>query len=758
MADVVVLMVAEKPSIADTIATFLSNKEYNKRKGISPVTSVWEFNGTFQGRRAFFKVTSTAGHIFSVDFPPKYNNWDKIEPLDLFDAPVEKKESSARQRMPAHLAKEAKGCSHLVLWLDCDREGENICFEVIDICKPMLTQQAGHDNIWRAHFSALAKPDIIKALNSLGRPDKNQADSVDARQELDLKVGCAWTRFQTRYFQGKYGDLDSSLVSYGPCQTPTLQFCVGRWDAIQTFQPENFYKLDVKISAGESFLWLEWQRGQVFDHVVACTFKQIVSGSGPDACVSDVSEKMESLVRPQALNTVAMLKLASQKLSMGPQQAMHTAERLYLSGFITYPRTETSQYPASFDLKATVNAQRPHPIWGSEATKLLQAGLNTPRAGTDVGDHPPITPVRAASEGQLGGPDEWRLYELVTRNFLASVSPDCKFLKRKVVLQIGGELFSVTGRKLIDPGFTAVLRQGEMQDVSVPDFNVGQRVPIQEVKISSGMTSPPSCLSESELLGLMDAQGIGTDASMATHINNICERNFVTLVANRRLEPTKLGISLVHGYMHIDSELVMPSVRATIEGLCAVVAKGQANVKDVVKHSLDMFKLKFAFFLKHIERMDALFEATFTALSQTGSPISRCGKCNRYLNLIAKRPMRLHCRACNETYALPSNGAIKLYKELKCPLDNFELILFTQKGGKTFPLCPLCYNEPPFESSTKKMSCVDCAHPTCKHSIQSLGICKCPQDNCDGTMYLDVVSAVRNGRAKWNKEEWNGKK
>lgn len=60
----------------------------------------------------------------------------------------------------------------------------------------------------RAHFSAINPSDIQKAYKALGKPDKNQALSVDARQELDLKVGVAFSRFQTRYFQGRYGDLD----------------------------------------------------------------------------------------------------------------------------------------------------------------------------------------------------------------------------------------------------------------------------------------------------------------------------------------------------------------------------------------------------------------------------------------------------------------------------------------------------------------------------------------------------------------------
>lgn len=108
-------------------------------------------------------------------------------------------------------------------------------------------------------------------------PNENEARSVDARQELDLRIGCAFTRFQTKFFQGRYGDLDSSLISYGPCQTPTLGFCVQRHDAIQTFKPETYWRVHATIKTKDDQEFsLDWQRVRSFDKEVANLFLNLI--------------------------------------------------------------------------------------------------------------------------------------------------------------------------------------------------------------------------------------------------------------------------------------------------------------------------------------------------------------------------------------------------------------------------------------------------------------------------------------------------
>ena len=317
---------------------------------------------------------------------------------------------------------------------------------------------------------------------------------------------------------------------------------------------------------------------------------------------------------------MALLKACSKSLGIGPGAAMHLAESLYLTGCISYPRTESTAYPPSFDITDALRTQQSDSRWGSHVQALLRNGHAKPRGGVDVGDHPPITPCRAAVPGEHSG-DAARIFELVVRHVLASVSPDAVWESTRVslVVEPANEAFSASGKVLKFGGFLDILvdrndryfeeeddhdasayllgdvgREEEVEEErALPDLSPGDVMQLQGVEtvpadaisgranlsVREGVTEPPNYLTESELISIMERNNIGTDASIPTHIENVLKRNYVTLVAGRRLKPSNLGVVLAQGYMHIDPTLVLPDVRADIEAQCRASRKAPPSAR-----------------------------------------------------------------------------------------------------------------------------------------------------------------------------------
>jgi DNA topoisomerase-3 len=176
-----VMMVAEKPSIALSITEALCGKNFEKRTGPAKGIPIYTFKGYFKGHQANFKVTSVAGHVYNRDFPINYQDRRK-DPVVLFDAPTIRLCDKRAKPVAKHLQLISKNADFIVLWLDCDKEGENICFEVLDICKRNIPNSKKVQRVYRAKFSSIAHKDIVAAFEGLKHgPNYNESISVDAR-------------------------------------------------------------------------------------------------------------------------------------------------------------------------------------------------------------------------------------------------------------------------------------------------------------------------------------------------------------------------------------------------------------------------------------------------------------------------------------------------------------------------------------------------------------------------------------------------
>ncbi|VDM97748.1 unnamed protein product [Thelazia callipaeda] len=582
------LFVAEKNDAAKGIAAILSRGTSTRRDSRSRFNKIYQFVANIgQNNNCYVAMTSVSGHLLQHDFPPSFKNWTETPFKVLFDAPIQKNVIPGMEGVRTTLIEEVRHCDLLVIWTDCDREGEAIGAEVVSVC----TQVKRDLDVYRARFSEITAAAVNRALNNLVRLDYRLVDAVECRSELDLRIGAAFTRLQTLHLRNNFANIfrDKNIISYGSCQFPTLGFIVERYQAIKEFIPEKFWKLSMNHKRNDVLVEFFWNRQRLFDRDVVEILLEDCEETG-EARVLSVVKKPKSKWRPVPLDTVELEKLAVRKLKLSAKEAMVTAEKLYNKGFISYPRTETNKFPKDMNLMLFVEQQTVSAEWGDFSQKIAARGPD-PRNGSKSDEaHPPIHPLKFATPNELIGL-EWSLYEFIVRHFLACISFDAKGQETKV--RLGNENFTASGLVVEDYGYLAVYKYETWSDKVLPPYYENEIITDFELRMTEGQTQPPLLLNEADLIALMDKYGIGTDATHAEHIETIKTRQYAALNDDGRFIPGYIGLALVDGYDQMGYAMSKPHMRADLESKLKLICLGQNNKKDVLREQITKYRAIF---------------------------------------------------------------------------------------------------------------------------------------------------------------------
>ncbi|XP_078495065.1 DNA topoisomerase 3-alpha [Ciona intestinalis] len=644
-----VLSVAEKNDAAKRISDILSEHQYQVRNGFSKYNKIYEFNYQMLGQNCAMSVTSLSGHLLNYNFAGMYKKWHSCHPLSLFDVEVEKIVTENMVDIKRTLEREVRNSQALVIWTDCDREGENIGFEIINICRNIKRNIP----VYRARFSEITDRSIKSACRNLQQPDQNTSDAVDVRQELDLRIGAAFTRFQTLRLQKVFPHvLSDKLISYGSCQFPTLGFVVERYKAREQFQPEDFWKIEVTHTTtqhnddGPVTSTFSWKRNRLFNELACRVLYANCMEPPVVATVTNVSSRPRSKWRPVAMETVELEKLASRKLRINAKETMKIAETLYTQGYISYPRTETNIFPKDFDLERLVGEQSNHPAWGNFARDLLSLeGGPQPRNGHKSDQaHPPIHPTKAAPN--LSG-NNARIYELITRHFLACCHRDAKGHETTVDMVLGGEEFNAQGLMIIERNYLEVYPYDRWNGKIIAVYNIGDEFEPTNINMPGGRTTAPPLLTEADLIALMDKHGIGTDATHAEHIETIKQRMYVGLTSDQRFLPGELGMGLVEGYNLMGYEMSRPELRAELEADLRRICEGTAQKADVLHRHISKYRAVFEAAVQNAQKLDEALSSYFGNATQVqpsllnpsgvSPPVRPCPVCGKDMIIKTKR-------------------------------------------------------------------------------------------------------------------------
>jgi len=572
------LIVTEKNNSAKKIAEILSGGDAKADKTYKVPFYTWTDAAGVEQMTIGLK-----GHVLGPAFPEGYSNWQKTDLHELIDADLVKEPTD--KNVVKAIKKVAKGADELVIATDFDREGELIGLEALEEmleANPGLGSREDADSgtlrIQRARYSALTREEIERAFGDLDQLSYPLANAGAARQDIDLLWGATLTRavsLATRRF-------GSNFLSVGRVQSPTLGLIVEREMERRAHVPKPFWELFAKFQHPDGSFEAHHATDKFWEKAEA---DAALAGTASPGTVKAVTARKNTRRPPTPLNTTAFTTDASSRLGITPASAMRIAEDLYMDGFISYPRTDNTVYPASLPVRELVSSLvRVREF--SAAAGLLEGPQLTPTRGKkETTDHPPIYPTQAIHPGALEGPKK-RVYELVVRRFLATFSPPMVTESTRADIEAGSEPYFVRGSVVVDPGYAAIYTYARSADEEIPKLEEGQALQLDgEPWLVDKETQPPARISQGKLIEMMEERGLGTKATRAEIIQKLYDRGYV--YANPPV-PSETGVAMYEAFRKYVPRMATAEMTAQLEDEMDRIANGEMSKGEVVGDSRDL--------------------------------------------------------------------------------------------------------------------------------------------------------------------------
>ncbi|MBE6472443.1 MAG: DNA topoisomerase I [Coriobacteriaceae bacterium] len=577
----------------------------------------------------------------------------------------------------------AKKADSICIATDFDREGELIGSDALS-CVKEVNESAP---VSRARYSAFTKEEITHAFANLVELDENLAAAGESRQDIDLIWGAALTRYLTLVKFAGYGNVRSS----GRVQTPTLALIVARERERLAFVPEDYWVIRGEFGEGDSAFSAPHATARFKSEEAANLAMAHVDGAKV-ARVSAIEKKKRTVRPPAPFNTTSLMAAASAE-GLSPARTMRLAESLYMDGYISYPRVDNTVYPSSLNLADVVTTISGNPAYAPYCKELLAKGkLTATRGNKEETDHPPIYPTAKATPDDLGAA-EYKLYNLVARRFLATLSEAAIIEGTKVTLDVPGdgsaaaaevEQFVARGDVTVKAGFRAIYPYGVKKDEQLPSLEEGQQIAFNGATCEKKQTEPPARYSQGRLVQEMEKLGLGTKSTR----HNIIQRLYdVKYIVNDPIEPSQLGMAVIDALDTYAPHITHPEMTAELEDEMSSIAAGSTTKADVVMNSRNLLAAELEALLPVQEQVkEALADAV-----AADAYVGKCPKCGKDLQIRASNKthaMFIGCAGwpeCDVTYPLPK-GKIEAQEEL-CPTCGMPQVKVSAFRAKPRVVC-----------------------------------------------------------------------
>src|SRR3954447_2732342 len=552
------LVVAEKPSVGRDIAaavpgTFKASQDKTHLVGDDYV------------------ITWTVGHLVGLADPEEYD--PKLKKWRYADLPIVPpkfklvpNDAKAEKQLKAiHRLMRSDDIDLIVNACDAGREGELIfayTYETSKSKKPVK-------RLWLSSMTRKAIQEAFQRLRD-GDEMKDLESAARARSEADWIVGMNATRAATIRLRSAF----DGAVSLGRVPTPTLALVVRREVEIGGFVPEPYWLVEARFGAEKGEYSGRYMGGKRLKE--AAEAEKIVAETRDKPGTITKLEKKEEREQPNLLYDLTTLQRHANTLfGFSARRTLSAAQALYeRHKAITYPRTNSKFLSGDLvpEIKPTaefVGQNEPYRK-GAEYVQSLES-LPLQRVVNDarVTDHHAIIPTRSEHVLDKMSEDERKVYDLVTKRFLAIFHPDAVFERTRVETTVVEHIFRTSGRILVEAGWRAVYGEEIQQDKAeddtggeqlLPDLTDGERVKTLDVQSLRKETQPPRRFSEASLLGAMETagkdieddevreamkeSGIGTPATRASIIERLIDVGYIER-EGRALHATEKGVQVI---------------------------------------------------------------------------------------------------------------------------------------------------------------------------------------------------------------------
>jgi DNA topoisomerase-1 len=583
-----------------------------------------------------FEVRASMGHV--RDLPERELAVDVERGFEPRYEVVE-----SRKQALGELRKAVKGTSEVILASDPDREGEAIAWHLAEVLRLRRPK--------RIEFHEITREAVRRALEHPRQIDMRLVDAYQARRVVDRLVGYRLSPFLWSKVQKGIGA--------GRVQSVALRLVCDREEEIRNFVPEESWTVDAILSRpGEDqrFKARLWRR--LSDPEAKLELKTEAEAQaaireleGAEYLVAAVERKQRTKNPPPPYITSTLQQDASSRLRLSPRRTMRLAQDLYegvelgeegSTGLITYMRTDSTRISAEAEQKVR-EWVREH--FGAPYLGGTRQDKARPQAQDAHEAIRPTDPARRPEDVKPHlTPEQFRLYDLIWRRFVASRMAPARYQGTTVEIEAGPFGLRATGSVLTFDGFYRVWEREEEQEGQLPELVQGERLDFWGLEPEQHFTQPPPRYTEATLIQELEKRGIGRPSTYATIVATIQDHHYVEQ-RERRLHPTPLGEGVNQIMVRHFPDIVDDGYTAAMERRLDEVEQGQVAWRPVVND-----------FYQPLERM--LGEAEAAMPAETGETCPQCGEGMLVLKASRYGPFKGCSRypACRYTQAVQPNG------------------------------------------------------------------------------------------------------